>query len=183
MGKTKTIRFAAIVERVGQPEAYVLWRDPKRDALFQSALQENRIMTVQREPRGTEFGLVGFKRRQNSSYLLFPKGLSAFEGNRVVGIKYELFTPSKPIGKKVVSRQKAAIPKPPAPSRSRPHQFEITFRVTATTVQTLIVEAPNLVEAKRTALAAASERPPAFSGNQIKRRLLRVQRKLSGSKE
>ncbi|HEY4284109.1 MAG TPA: hypothetical protein VGM62_13665 [Chthoniobacterales bacterium] len=88
--KVKTVRFADVVDNAGKPEPYTLWQKPAADRHFQSALKNHRVMTIQQSETGTEFGLVEFKQSKTASYLIFPKSLKRFEGNRVVGIKWDL---------------------------------------------------------------------------------------------
>ena len=86
----KTARFAQIVEKSGRPEPYTLWQKPSADRSLQSAIKNNRIMTIQRNESGTEFGIVGFKQAKDVRYLVFPKSLKRFENRRVVGINWDL---------------------------------------------------------------------------------------------
>jgi hypothetical protein len=88
--KTKTIRFAEIVEKAGAPEVYTLWQKPKADKHLQSMLKNNRVMTILQSEGGTDFGLVGFREEKGARYLVFPKPLKRFMDRRVVGIKWEL---------------------------------------------------------------------------------------------
>ena len=88
--KVKTGRFSEIVEKAGRPESYTLWQKPSADRSLQSAIKNNRIMTIQRTESGTEFGIVGFKQTKDARYLVFPKSLKRFENRRVVGINWDL---------------------------------------------------------------------------------------------
>ncbi|HVF73146.1 MAG TPA: hypothetical protein VM940_16210 [Chthoniobacterales bacterium] len=88
--KVKTARFTAIVEKAGRPEVHTLWVKPKADRHFQSLLKNNRVMTVRPTDSGTDFGEVGFHEKQGARYLVFPKSLKRFEGQRVVGIDWGL---------------------------------------------------------------------------------------------
>lgn len=47
-------------------------------------------MTILKSDHGTEFGQVGFQERKGASYLVFPKSLKRFTGNRIIGIKWEM---------------------------------------------------------------------------------------------
>jgi hypothetical protein len=86
--KTKTIRFSHIVEESGQPNVYTLWEKPAADRRFQAQLKNNRMMTVQKSGRGTDFGIIGFKERKGARYLVFPKSLKQFADKRVIGIDW-----------------------------------------------------------------------------------------------
>jgi len=88
--KTKTKRFADLVEDAGKPEVYTLWQKPAQDRHLQSEIKNHRVMTIQKSQSGTEFGMVGFKETKGVSYLVFPKSLKRFENNRIVGINWDL---------------------------------------------------------------------------------------------
>ena len=88
--KTKTVRFAEVVEKGGKPESYTLWQKPTQDRQLQSAIKNHRLMTILKTDAGREFGMVGFKQVKEANYLIFPKSLKGFENNRIVGIKWEL---------------------------------------------------------------------------------------------
>ena len=88
--KVKTARFSDLVDNAGKPQPYTLWQKPAADRHFQSALKNHRVATIQQGESGTEFGMVGFKQSKTARYLIFPKSLKRFEGQRIVGIKWDL---------------------------------------------------------------------------------------------
>ena len=88
--KTKTARFAEIVEKSGRPEVYTLWQKPKTDRHLQSLIKNNRIMTILQSEGGSDFGLVGFRETKGARYLVFAKSLKRFTDRRVVGINWDL---------------------------------------------------------------------------------------------
>ena len=88
--KVKTVRFAQVIEKCGEPEVYTLWQKPGADRHFQSHIKNNRVMTIQKSGSGTEFGVMGFKERKGATYLVFPKSLKRFAGKRIVGINWAL---------------------------------------------------------------------------------------------
>ena len=88
--KVKTARFAQVVEDCGKPQVYTLWQKPSTDRHLQSQLKNNRVMTIQRSESGTDFGIAGFKESRSARYLIFPKSLKRFAGNRIVGIDWAL---------------------------------------------------------------------------------------------
>ena len=88
--KTKTKRFADVVEAAGRPEVYTLWLKPSQDRHLQSEIKNNRVMTILKTDAGSEFGMVGLKEQKGAIYLLFPKSLKRFENNRIVGINWDL---------------------------------------------------------------------------------------------
>ena len=90
--KTKTARFADIVERAGKPEPYTLWQKPAQDRHLQSEIKNHRVMTILKTDAGSEFGIIGFKEKKGASYLIFPKGLKRFENRRIVGMSWDLVT-------------------------------------------------------------------------------------------
>lgn len=87
--KVKTARFADVVKKSGEPESYTLWRDPKNDPQVKKVLASHHIMTI-RNNGGADFGEVGLHQGKGAMYLKFPKSLRRFEGNRIVGIKWDL---------------------------------------------------------------------------------------------
>jgi hypothetical protein len=88
--RTKTARFAEIVEHCGTPHTYMLWQAPAKDRHLQSAVKQTRILTILRSDAGTEFGCVGLVERPQAIYLEFPKSLKRFTDHRIVGIKWDL---------------------------------------------------------------------------------------------
>jgi hypothetical protein len=88
--KTKTARFAQIVEKAGKAEVYTLWQKPAQDRHLQSEIKNNRVMTILKTGAGSEFGMVGFEEQKGASYLIFPKALKRFENRRIVGINWDL---------------------------------------------------------------------------------------------
>lgn len=96
-GKT---RFANVVEAVGRPEVVSLWTKAERDKTFMIAVRENRVMTIKQETGGSakDFGVVGFVREKNVSYLISPKSLEEFRDHRIIGIKYDLIETQQPLG-------------------------------------------------------------------------------------
>lgn len=90
VSKTKTVRFAKIVERCGEPEVHTIWQKPKADRHLQSLLKNNHMMTILPSESGSDFGLVGFKETKGARYLAFPKSLKRFTDHRIIGIKWDL---------------------------------------------------------------------------------------------
>ena len=87
--KVKSTRFAEVVAAAGQPGVYTLWQKPAADRHLQSLLKNNRVMTVLKNDRGTDFGEVGLKERKGAGYLVFPKSLKRFGDHRIIGIKWD----------------------------------------------------------------------------------------------
>jgi len=88
--KTKSQRFADVIEAAGKPEVHTLWLRPARDRHLQSEIKNRRVMTILKTEAGSEFGMVGFKEQKGARYLAFPKSLKRFENMRIVGIKWDL---------------------------------------------------------------------------------------------
>lgn len=88
--KVRTTRFAEVLEKAGAPGVYTLWQKPRDDRHFQSLIKNHCVMTILKSDHGTEFGQVGFQERKGASYLVFPKSLKRFTGNRIIGIKWEM---------------------------------------------------------------------------------------------
>ena len=88
--KTKTKRFADVLEAAGKPEPYTLWQKPAQDRHLQSEIKNNRVMTILKTETGSEFGMVGFKEKKSARFLVFPKSLKRFENRRIIGINWDL---------------------------------------------------------------------------------------------
>ena len=90
--KVKTARFADVVKECGAPRVITLWQDPKNDKSFQQAVRDQRVMSVHQTTVGArkDFAEVVFLQGPNLSYLIFPKPLKRFAGQRIVGINYDL---------------------------------------------------------------------------------------------
>jgi hypothetical protein len=92
-GGKKTVRFAQVVERAGEPHVHTLWLPPDKDPELKRAAAAHRVMTIEPGASGkTDVGVVGFdpQQRKTGQLLIFPKSLKRFEGARVVGIKFDL---------------------------------------------------------------------------------------------
>ena len=88
--EVKTARFAVVVEKCGTPEVYTLWVKPEADRKFQSLIKSHKVMTVQANDAGTEFGIPEYCERKGARYLAFPKSVRRFADRRIVGINWEL---------------------------------------------------------------------------------------------
>jgi hypothetical protein len=88
----KTARFTAIVEAVGRPDVHILLTAPENDKVLQSAIKQNRVMTIEQgRSRGkADRGCLGFSPGQSRQFLIFPKSLARFAGSSVIAINYEL---------------------------------------------------------------------------------------------
>lgn len=110
----KTVRFSVLVDSAGKPDTHLLFIKPEDDKILQKAIKAKRVVTVFQNTTGnkTDHGEVGFEPGASRQYLIFPKTVGAFDGRKVVGIKYELLE-SAPIPK---SKQ-AERPRPPEKRR------------------------------------------------------------------
>ncbi len=111
----KTARFSEIVEAAGRPDVHVLLTTPENDKVLQTAIKEQRVMTIeQARTRGkADRGTIGFDPGQSRQFLIFPKSIGRFAGSAVVAIKYDLLepgdsqVPSRPAVKEKVAKSKA----------------------------------------------------------------------------
>lgn len=160
-----------MVEQSGKPEVVSLWTKPERDKPFMTAVQQNRVMTIKQETVSSarDFGIVGFLREKNVSYLIFPKPLNEFKNRRIVGIKYDLIETARPVGR-IIKPIAQKLPKArkippvewqPQPERQKPQprstakphkRFIVTVRFAATAEKQESVEADSRKKAKETAL-------------------------------
>jgi len=85
-----TVRFSKVIEASGKPDFHLLLIDPAKDKTLQSAIKSDRVMTLYQQSGETDHGIVGFEQGRSRQFLVFPKPLKAFQGQRIVGIKYEL---------------------------------------------------------------------------------------------
>ena len=86
--KTKTARFSQVIENCGKPQVYTLWQKPSADRHLSAQIKRNRVMTIVKSERGTDFGIVGLKESKEARYLIFPKSLTRFAGKRIIGIDW-----------------------------------------------------------------------------------------------
>lgn len=133
----KTVRFAKVVKKSGNPEVHLLLTDPALDKALQSAVKANRVMTVHQHAVGSkaEHGTVGLEPGPSRQFLVFPKSLAPFKQMRVVGVNYDLLEQS---GAKPRKARAAAKPAKP-PKQRRPKKDEpskiVDFPKTAKTAR------------------------------------------------
>jgi hypothetical protein len=104
-----TVRFAKVLEACGKPDIHLLLIDPAKDKTLQVAIKADRVMTLYQQAGGTDHGVVGFEEGRSRQFLVFPKPLKPFIGQRVVGIKYELLEDA-PAPKKESAKKETAKP-------------------------------------------------------------------------
>ena len=104
-----TVRFAKVLEACGKPDIHLLLIDPAKDKTLQAAIKSDRVMTLYQQSTGTDHGVVGFEQGRSRQFLLFPKPLKPFIGQRIVGIKYELLEDS-PAPKKETAKKETVNP-------------------------------------------------------------------------
>jgi len=175
VSNVKQARFGKIVEAGGKPEAYLAFSDPDKDPSFMRAAKESRVVTIKQEPTSTrkDFGVVGYVKEKYATYLIFPKSLREFSGQRVIGIDYSILQSAdvrvggkvpaprkKPEPKKAKKTTAAAISKPeppqPAPKpekpKPQPKRFEVELQITTVVRKDIAVTAWNQTEAKAKAI-------------------------------
>lgn len=166
----QTARFTLVVKDCGRPEPVTLWGNPRKDKRLQTAVDENRILTVKQETVGTrkDFGVVGFHREAKAAYFVFPKPLDKYEDRKIVGIDYALLDvppadsrgrgSAKPLGAHRSSRAKAK--KPAVPPMTK---FRVIVRCVSTMDIPKEVQARNQAEAKEKALTMIAGQKLNFS--------------------
>ena len=176
VSNVKQVRFGKILETGGKPEAYLAFSDPARDPSFMRAAKESRVVTIKQEPtsKHKDFGIVGYVKEKYATYLIFPKSLREFDGQRVIGIDYSILqsadvriggkvpAPRKKPEPKKAKTKSAAIPKPepprPAPkpkpekAKPQPKRFMVEVQVTTVDRKEIEVTAWNQSEAKANAI-------------------------------
>ncbi|MBV8278247.1 MAG: hypothetical protein JO170_23715 [Verrucomicrobia bacterium] len=115
-----TVRFSKVLEACGKPDIHLLLIDPNKDKTLQAAIKSDRVMTLYQQSGGTDHGVVGFEQGRSRQFLVFPKPLKPFLGQRIVGIKYELLEEApvskKEPAKKETVKQPDEQPSEPAPA-------------------------------------------------------------------
>ena len=176
VSNVKQVRFGKILEAGGKPEAYLAFSDPDKDPSFMRAAKESRVVTIRQEPtsKHKDFGIVGYVKEKYATYLIFPKSLREFDGQRVIGIDYSILqsadvriggkvpAPRKKPEPKKAKTKSAAIPKPepprPAPkpkpekAKPQPKRFMVEVQVTTVDRKEIEVTAWNQSEAKANAI-------------------------------
>jgi hypothetical protein len=179
-----------VVETAGKPEVVSLWTKPERDKNFMTAVRQNRVMTIKQKTVGSakDFGVVGFLREKNASYLVFPTPLTEFQDRRIVGIKYDLIETPGPVGRLIkpeiapnpvkTGRAQPAEWSPEPPAKETPHKrtkkFAATIRFIATAEVLQTIEARSKKKAKELALQQAVM--PDFRGGTVTRKILKIVR-------
>src|ERR1051325_143053 len=163
---SRTVRFAKVVETAGTPEVISLWTKPERDQRFMTAVRQNRVMTIKQQTVGSakDFGLVGFLREKNVSYLIFPRSLKPFQDCRVVEIIYDLIKTSEPLGHVIkpdrrLNANRTRKNKPAArQTRAVKHakRFKILIRFSAPAQVQQTLQADSKKQAKSLALQKAA---------------------------
>ncbi len=202
LSKTKTARFASVVQSCGRPETFTPWSDPTRDKTFLRAVRQNRVLTIKHDP-GTrrDFGVVGFIKEPRASLLISAKSLRRFQNRRIIGIKYDLLKPAEPIGP--IAKPESFAParsarrlagrteewdsaragirpvrqphsRRPKVARSSPERkrFVVVFRFTAQAETAQEVEAVSRPEAQ--SLAEQRVLMPDFSRGTVTRKIVRI---------
>ena len=120
----KTVRWSEVFKKTGTPKIHLLLMEAKKDAEFQKALESQRIMTLHQptESNRTDYGEVGYHAGKNGQFIIFPKSLRAFEGKRVVGIKYDLLAEEiiKAPKEKNVPAKRVILPKRASEKKEAP---------------------------------------------------------------
>lgn len=116
-----TVRFSKVIEACGKPDFHLLLIDPAKDKTLQAAIKSDRVMTVYQQSGETDHGIVGFEQGRSRQFLVFPKPLKAFQGQRIVGIKYELLedvpTPKPEPATKEAAKPATEQPQEPASTK------------------------------------------------------------------
>ena len=178
VSNVKQVRFGKIVEVGGKPEAYLAFSDPDKDPSFMRAAKESRVVTIKQEPtsKHKDFGIVGYVKEKYATYLIFPKSLREFDGQRVIGIDYSILqsadvriggkvpAPRRKLEPKKAKTRLAATPKPeslkpapksePKPEKPKPQPKRFTVELQITTVDRKEIEVTvwNQTEAKANAI-------------------------------
>lgn len=170
---TRKARFSAIVAAVGKPEVYLPLSDPENDQDFMKAVKQNRVLSIRQDPvsNHTDYGVVGFNTQKHTTYLVFPKPLTAYVDARIIGIKYDVVSGAPAVASR--GSRPSSVPRPHRvkrhmprqklhptktlsrarreiePTAPRSRQFRIRIRVTTVTEKDVIVSATTKTEARK----------------------------------
>jgi len=111
-----TVRFSKVIQACGKPDFHLLLIDPAKDKTLQAAIKSDRVMTLYQQSGETDHGIVGFEQGRSRQFLVFPKPLQAFQGQRIVGIKYELLEDAS------TPKPEPAKKEPVKPAAEKPHE-------------------------------------------------------------
>lgn len=187
---TKTVRFAELVKNFGQPHLVALWALPDKDVQFAKAIHENRVVTLKQVNIGSkkDFGIVGFFKQRQASFLIFPKSISHSHGTKVIGIKYDLVktpAPKDPVSletrlqyyQREPKRRNATREVRTIPSTQKvTGRFEIVFEAVATIEIPVAVEAATRAEARKKAQSLLGQMKLDFSNARARTRLRTIKR-------
>jgi hypothetical protein len=125
----KSVRFTRVVQACGKPETHLVLVAPAKDRTLQAAVKAHRVMTVLQETVGNkaDHGEIGFKPGGSRQFLVFPKSLRRFEGQAVVGIKYDEpeSAPAKSMGAPKVRPLRKPKSELPRPFRTSPSKQNV----------------------------------------------------------
>ena len=102
-----------------------------------------------------DFGIVGYAKEKYATYLIFPKSLREFSGQRVIGIDYSILQSADVrVGGKVPAPRKKLEPKEAKPEKPKPQpkRFRVELQITTVDRKQIAVTAWNQAEAKKNAL-------------------------------
>lgn len=129
MSEVKTVRFAQVVARAGQPRQHLTWLPPDKDPALARAAKAHRLLTVHQELRGgkKDYGTVGLHAGARAQFLLFPRSLAAFAARRVIAIDYAALagalSSSAPPRRSATRTPARPAPAKPAPARPAPAEL------------------------------------------------------------
>jgi hypothetical protein len=120
-----TVRFSKVLEACGKPDIHLLLIDPAKDKTLQAAIKSDRVMTLYQQSGGTDHGVVGFEQGRSRQFLVFPKPLKPFLGQRIVGIKYELLEDALVLKKETAKQETVKPPDEPRSDQAKPADQKI----------------------------------------------------------
>lgn len=156
----KTVRFTELIKKAGQPHVATLWVNPESDADFSKAIRENRVLTIFGQNTGTkkEFGKVGFLKKKEASYFIFPKALPELGKTWVVGIKYDKLAQRK-VSDPVKAKPAKTGEKPlPIAEKLVEREFRGILKRTAVWEEPISVRATTAEEAEKKMRAEAERK-------------------------
>ena len=171
----KKLRFGDLVRNSGRPQIVTLWTQPEENRDLTKAIKGNRVLTVIQEPGKRDYGVIGFKKRPGTSFLIFPQALPKEPAARVVGINYQLAEEPLPIHATTIKPGKQpapAEPLKPSPPVPQTRKFKVKIRRIATIEDEIDVEASSRKAAEHQAMESAQEKAFDLEHAKIRREIV-----------
>lgn len=134
-------------------------------------------MTVLHEPTGTrkEMAVVGFVKKPNALFLVFPRSVEAFRDQQIIGVRYNLLATPAPVGKPVKPSRKSSV-RARSKEEKSPPSFRVVLRSTSTIESEQRLQAKDATSARRLALNNFDTKAADFGSGKVRTKVVKVAR-------